>query len=162
MKNALFKELLTGLTVVLIGVLYWLAALYQVDGIPDAYGISSRTLPSIVSSVLVLLGLLLAVEGYKRWRCSPTIAVEQAKVRVATRKGVRVLIYIGAIALYLLGIHYISFILSTGLMLLFSMLFCGQRNRIVLIVCTLLAPLCIYLVFAKIMMIPLPVTWLSY
>ena len=103
MKNTLLQEFISGLAVTLVGILYWVATLYQVDGVPDAYGISSRTLPFLVSFVLVLLGFML-----------------------------------------------------------FSMLFCGQRKRLVLVIVTLLAPLCIYFVFAKIMMIPFPITWLGY
>lgn len=162
MKNTLLQKFISGLAVTLVGILYWVATLYQVNGVPDAYGISSRTLPFLVSFVLVLLGSMLVVGSCKRWHRAVARPTESPGTRFSSRKCLRVVTYVGAIALYLLGILYISFTFSTALMVLFSMLFCGQRKRLVLVIVTLLAPLCIYFVFAKIMMIPLPVTWFGY
>ncbi|MEN6486026.1 MAG: tripartite tricarboxylate transporter TctB family protein [Syntrophobacteraceae bacterium] len=160
-KAELLQEIITGIFIVGVGGLYLLLTLFHVEGIKDAFGMSSRTLPYIVSSVLICLGLILSIRNIRVY--SSAIDDDSDKETSNTKKKyIRIFKFFVAINIYFVGILYISYLLSTALMLAYSMYFCEFKNKIAFLIITLITPVCIYYIFARIMMIPLPDTLLGF
>lgn len=160
-KAELLQEIITGFFIAGVGGLYLLLTCFHVEGIKDAFGMSSRTLPYIVSSALICLGLILSIRNMRIY--SSATADDTSKDAGETKKKyLRIFKYLIAINIYFVGILYISYILSTALMLAYSMYFCEFKNKIAFLIVTLITPVCIYYIFARIMMIPLPDTLLGF
>ena len=68
----------------------------------------------------------------------------------------RAALYMGAIAVYIVGFSFVDYILSSMLMVAFGMWLSGFRNRIAFACIALVMPALIYYVFSVIMEIPLP------
>ena len=144
-----------GVATVVVGIVYLLFIRSQVSAETDGEaGVSGRTLPYFVGVLLLLLGTLLAAASYLRARTA-----RRDGSLIITRAALgRVAIYIGAIVLYALGINYVGYIVSTAAALLFAMIFSGARNRLTLLLLTLIVPPLMYWLFHVLMQIPLPET----
>ena len=150
------RDMLVGLSAILIALFFLSAAPFQITGRSDDYGISGRTLPVLIAGVLLVLGAYLFVRNliHSR-RAAPRAERPEAKRDRRHRFG-RAALYIGAIAVYIVGFSYVDYILSTILMVAFGMWLSGFRNRIAFMCIALIMPVLIYYVFSVVMEIPLP------
>lgn len=126
---------------------------FQVHPDTDGYdNISGRTLPYLVGGALLVLGAALAVTSHRKAR---RVLADGATgfSRDAAR---RVLVYVALITLYALGIAWIGYVVSTAAALAFAMWFSGARNRVAMVVVTLVTPPLLYWFFHVLMQIPLP------
>ncbi len=147
------RDLWIGVGTFAAGLLYLLFIGSQVSPESDGpAGVSGRTLPYIVGALLLLLGGALTVTAWLRSRTS-----DRAGTVILSRSALlRVLIYIGAITLYAVGISTLGYVVSTAPALLFAMWFSGARNRTAMLLVTLIVPPLLYLGFHVLMKIPLP------
>lgn len=160
-KAELLQDIITGFFIAGVGILYFLLTIFHVEGIKDAFGMSSRTLPYIVSGALICLGFILSIRNIRVYPSATNDDADQS-TGDTKKKYLRIFKYLIAINIYFVGILYISYLLSTALMLAYSMYFCEFKNKIAFLIVTLVTPVCIYYIFARIMMIPLPDTLLGF
>ena len=150
------RDLCVGLAAVLIAVFFLAATPFQVSPRSDDYGITGRTLPVLVAAALLALGVYLSVRNLLRLRRAAPRVEQADKKRDRRRRFGRAVLYMAAIAVYIVGFSFVDYILSTTAMVAFGMWLSGFRNRVAFACIVAVIPSLIYCVFAVVMEIPLP------
>jgi hypothetical protein len=156
-RQACTRDVWIGLVTVACGLAYLYATPLQVS--PDAdgeAGVSGRTLPYLAGALMILLGVALSLTSWARARVTPRDGSAPA---VLAGLG-RVLVYVGLIAGYALGIAIVGYVVSTACALLAAMVFSGARGWLTLALVTAITPAVLFGVFHLVMKIPLPQAWL--
>jgi len=153
-------DLIAALIVVCTSVFILLTIPAEISDWADPYGITGRTFPYAVSFLLLLLGIILAVRSgvthiFKKTTRENT-ADDESEEALSKMQVKRVSIYSAAIGLYILGIIYVGFLVSSTAMIIFSVLFGGYWNKISLPLVAVITPLVIYAIFVTVMGTPLP------
>lgn len=149
------KNLLVGLLAFLIGVLYALCIFGQVSDYSEGHNVSGRTLPAILSGVIMLAGLSLAVLSRRARRND---APEDDAMPPAARR--RVAAYVGLVAAYALGLTYVGFIVSTAAALWLAMRLSGAGRPLLTALIGAAGALSLYGFFTLVMDVYFPVGWL--
>ena len=154
------RDFLIGLGTVLLAGLYLALIPYQVQSDSDGYDfVSGRTLPFMVGGLLLITGTALTITSLRTMnRTSPH---EQAPSPEPTRhRYKRVAILTALAVLYILGLTYIGYIVSTILALAAAMVFSGERRKRLVVIISILTSVLLYYFFHKLMQVPLPDTLL--
>lgn len=157
-KDSLQKDKWLGIGVLCLGILFGLAIPFQVAATSESGNplVSGRTLPVIISALLVLLGALLAFKSHCACKeCAPEDFSNVPAMEMKARTK-RVLTYLGAICVYMLCVSIIGFEISSGLMLIFAMWYTGCTSKLTIGVTAVLTPILIYLIFCKGMYMAMP------
>lgn len=119
----------------------------QNDGKPGPW-----LFPVWLSLLFSLSGLILFFKNFKTLKVSPLVDMSD---KVGKAGLLKILILLGLILFYVWSSEFLGFLLSMGLTMLIMMLVLRTRIYLALIV-TACATLGIYLIFAKILLVPLP------
>ena len=150
------RDICVGLAAILIALFFLAVTPFQVTARSDDYGISGRTLPVLVAGALLVLGAYLFFRNLIHIRRALPRAESPGQKHDRRSRVGRAALYMGAIAVYIVGFAFVDYILSSMLMVVFGMWLSGFRNRIAFACIALVMPALIYYVFSVIMEIPLP------
>lgn len=155
-RRQYIRDLWVGLTAMAVAVFFLAATPSQVSPRSDAYGISGQTLPMLVAGILIVMGVVVFFKNLFYMR--HVAAQEETPPCKAERRHRfrRVVIYTGAIAVYIVGFSCVDYILSSTLMVAFGMWFSGFRNRAAFACIACFVPVLIWYVFTVVMEIPIP------
>ncbi len=139
----------------LVSSLFFLAHLLgsQAEGVTAH--VSASTLPTLLVSVLALLGLLMLVGAWREWR-KGSLDAPPSQAAGELRSAWRVWVLIGATAAYIALLPLLGyFVCTAGYIGAMALLF-GNRRAVVVLPLMLLVPLVLMLFFERFMIIPLP------
>ncbi|MSU89231.1 hypothetical protein GE300_06305 [Rhodobacteraceae bacterium 2CG4] len=143
-------RLFLGLLIVLVGVAL-IASSFEYASLPgQAYG--AGTMPRVVGSFGILLGLALLVQGWRQGAARQRFArADWAR----DRRGLAVLAVLLAVVVYILAAGAIGFIPVAGTLLVVLMLL-GRVRVLPAVVVSVIASVTVYVVFSRFLLVPLP------
>ncbi len=143
--------MVSGIAFFLVGLLMVFVIIpWQIAEVANA-DVSPRFFPTIVCSIMAILGACLFYHGYRRRH------EENQKILGVSLVGLKYIgVTFGILILYVLALNWLPYIAATILALLALMLFYGQRNWIKLIGVSVGLPLLIYFSFTYLLMLKLP------
>lgn len=148
MKKA---NITTALIFILFGILiFFESSRFQQTMISDNF-IGAAFFPKLMASIMILLALILLI--------SELLNKEAEKVNIGdlfNKKMTISLIGIVILFIYTLILNYIGFILSTILLNLIFLIIFKVKSKITIVATPLLTTFVIYLIFQKMLMVPLP------
>ncbi|MDL2210284.1 tripartite tricarboxylate transporter TctB family protein [Desulfovibrio sp. OttesenSCG-928-O18] len=153
-KHLVKQELIVGLCVMVIAVIYGILTPFQASGYTEGNSISGRALPLCIAA---LLGFLGASHSYNNWRLYKSLPPDREAQEPLDKPFIkRVVLYLLAACAYVAGIEYIGFIVSSLVIIPCFILLSGGKNKVALIATTIIAPLVLYAIFTVVMEIYLP------
>lgn len=155
--SELRRDLVFGLATLLFGAFYFASCFATISVRASNIGVSGRTFPLIVAVILLVLGASLSLSTLRKIRQIPKASRRYYSLFEANQLfGMSV--YFGALCIYILGIEYVGYIVSSVLVVLFLLKFSLAKNKIAIAVMTVLLPGGLYWVFTKAMEVQLPIT----
>ena len=153
-KHLVKRELIVGLCVVGMAIIYGILTPFQASSYTEGNSISGRALPMCIA---LLLGVLGVSHSYHNWILYKSLPRDKEAPEPLDAGFIkRVVLYLLAACLYVAGIEYIGFIVSSLVIIPCFILLSGGRNKVALIATSVLTPLVLYLVFVIVMEIYLP------
>lgn len=153
-KQIIKQELIVGLCVMLIALIYAILTPFQASGYTEGNSISGRALPMCIAA---LLGFLGASHSYNNWKLHRSLPPDrEAPEPLDTEFIKRVVLYLLAACAYVAGIEHIGFIVSSLAIIPCFILLSGGRNKVALIATSVVTPLALYVIFTIVMEIYLP------
>ena len=155
MRKAIAKrECMIGLCVLVMAIIYGIITPFQASSYTEGNSISGRALPLFIAMLLGFLGTLHSYSNWKLFQSLPADETVQEPLSPLFIK--RVVLYLLASCVYVAGIEYIGFIVTSFAVLPCLILLSGGRNKKALIATTVITPLVLYGIFTLIMEIYLP------
>jgi len=153
------RDTLIGVFTIALSAIYLFLIRYQVQPDSDGYdNVSGRTLPYLVGFFLLFFGSLLALISARRGGQRKNISELTAIASNPAAK--RVLIYLFLTILYLLGISYLGYVVSSIVALIILILFNGEKRLLLVCVVAVITSISLFYFFNTLMRIPLPPTLL--
>lgn len=152
------RDFITGLCVIGLGMLYGIITPFQTSSYVEGTGVSGRALPLGIAVLLAVLGAALAARSARLLRrLPPEQGPDQSGSTSADTAYVRrVLLYLLTSALYVAGIEYIGFIVSSFAAIPCLIVLSGGRSKAAIAITAVAAPLLLYAVFTLAMEVYLP------
>ncbi|MFZ7130953.1 MAG: tripartite tricarboxylate transporter TctB family protein [Eubacteriales bacterium] len=146
-------DLFSGFTITLIGAYLFYITLN--------FPLLERKYPQILTSILVIFGLLLIIKsfmkGEKDFIISFRTLYDKNKVVI-----LRIFLFVSALTIYVLMMPILGFITSTIVFLLLSLFICGMKNYVSIVILSILIGFLFYFVFAFAFNVRLPRGVLEY
>ena len=150
--NSNQKTIIAGVCGILFCALLWFVLIPWQIPMREKGFLSPRFFPKVMTGTLFCMCLGLLLEHI--WKKSP----ENRTIR--TVFDLRALILLGLITLYLFAMNIFGYLLSTFCAVPVFLLFFGVRRKATIILLTAALPLCLYLVFTKLLNCFLPTGWI--
>ena len=139
----------------LAGSLFFLVHLLGTQAEGVTAHVSATTLPTLLVTVLALLGALMLVGAWREWH-KDVPAVQLGDAAGEPRTAWRVWVLVSATAAYIALLPLLGyFVCTAGYIGAMALLF-GNRRPLIVLPLMLLVPLVLMLFFEKFMIIPLP------
>ena len=106
------RDICVGLAAILIALFFLAVTPFQVTARSDDYGISGRTLPVLVAGALLVLGAYLFFRNLIHIRRALPRAENPGQKHDRRSRFGRAALYMGAIAVYIVGFSFVDYILS--------------------------------------------------
>jgi len=143
-------RLFLGLLVVLGGIAL-IASSFQYASLPgQAYG--AGTMPRVVGSCGILLGLALLVEGWRQGAARQRFALADW---ARDRRGLAVLAVLLGVVAYIISAGALGFI-PVAFTLLVALMLLGKVRLLPALVVSVIASVAVYVVFSRFLLVPLP------
>lgn len=155
-KNLILGILLTAF----FGITYFIlipAAVYIPKNVMEA-GISPATWPKLATSIIVILGICVAIQGalqIKRDKAVDLTKLHNEK-QGGTTNYLKILAVMAALLVYYYVIDILGIVLSSIIMLIGVAITSGERRPKVLLLVGILVPLGLYYFFVKVAHVPMP------
>ena len=152
------RDLYFGIATLVFSIFYGISTVYTVK--VSNYSLDSgRTFPYIITGVLLCLAILHIAN------CILTIRKIPKDKRVYVylmnkHQFLRLVLYLGALAIYVLGFMYVGYIVSTAIYLVFLLLFMKAKNKLAVILLTAITPFVLWLFFTAVLKVQFPETFL--
>ncbi|RJP34165.1 MAG: tripartite tricarboxylate transporter TctB family protein [Candidatus Omnitrophota bacterium] len=155
MQKILSGELIIGILLILFGSFtFYQAGVYhtQTDGVGPTF------FPQVLSAVLILFSLVSIVLSLVK-SCSPQELAESCSESTETTKPAfrKIVLCIAGLIVYWAVMYFLGYIGPSIAFLVFMMLLLGERNVLKIACWSIGLPLLLYLVFERILNVPLPV-----
>ena len=112
--------------------------------------------PKILIGVMILLSMLMTATSLRK-RTAITNKSGLKSARLLSSQNIRVFVMIVASIAYIwIVVDWLGFLLSSAIILLFSMRFYGYRNTFVTILIAVIVPIVVYYIFKVSLQMPLP------
>lgn len=149
--SSLKRDLWFGLAATAFSLFFALSTVLTVESRGD--GVTGRTFPWLIAIALFSAGASFSLSTWRKLRQS----VRQSDAKPLSGAGfTRIAVYMGTLCLYLLGIQFIGYVVSTVATLTFLMMYTGARNKAVIAVMAVLAPAGMWFAFARLMDVQFP------
>lgn len=155
--SELKRDLYFGIATLAFGVLYTLSCFTTVTAHGSA-AISGRTFPLIVAAIILILGICQVNGTVRKLKRFPPTATRRYYPLFECKQILSMATYMGALSLYILGIEYLGFIVSTVVIVLFLLKFSLAKSKIATIAVIFILPGLLYWVFVVLMEVQLPIT----
>ncbi len=151
-------NLICGLAALGIGIGYGLCIPLQVSDFSEGYNISGRTLPYILTIIMILCGAALTVSAVKaRAKLSASDRNSEKGCKCTGWKAhLRVVLYVLLVGGYVLGLSHIGLITSTFVVLLLAMFLSGAKNPVRSILISAVVSVSLYCFFTLLMDVYFP------
>lgn len=168
--SSLSTEAWLGLVTIAFGLFYAFSTLVTVEVSSMKAVISGRTFPYIIAGMLVVLGAAMTVVSVAHTKVlnklaakgieAPHLKAETENAPIGKYQLARLASYFGLLVLYLLGMEYVGYMVSSAVMMLASMWIFGARNKVVMAVLTVVTPVALYYFFHFVIEVQFPDTLL--
>lgn len=143
-KRVYKQDIIAGVVIILLGISAFVMAL----SMPG----NASMFPKIVSSGLMILGVLLILTSMDKIK--KNVDTEEKAASIGEFKSP--VMVLGLLILYVLGVIYIGFYISTPIMLVCYMFFMGIKNIKTILVTTAVVMIFVYCLFTMQLGVPLP------
>lgn len=118
-------------------------------------GINGRAFPWLIAAFLFLLGLGLSIASWKRLRMcdTPSVSRPSAGRPIQVRA---MIVYLGLVSAYVLGIAHIGFVVSTALFIVVLLVFYRIKSKAVLVLMVCVWPFLLWYVFHALIGVQFP------
>lgn len=152
LKTLIKKNIMTVFTLILGLALFFIIPL-QIRKIPNPSGaLGPRAFPYFCSFVLVLCSAISLISNYVKLKNEGDNDIEEEN----NSNYKKVIITFFCILIWFFAMEYIGFIISTSLLIAVTMFLLGSRNKVALVLTPLLFTIPVYIVFSRILYVPLP------
>lgn len=126
--------------------------------VPDitTFGVSPRAIPNFCFIVLAVLSVGLFIETLFKERGEKKRGAEPKMIEFSAKGLALVLYAFGVMILYQLIVYKVGYIITVAAILAGSMFILGQKNKIVILVASILIPVAYYLFFTYLLKMQMP------
>lgn len=152
--SRLRRDLVFGICTLCFAIFFGISSIYTINTDGES-GVTGRTFPFIITSILLILSCILIYVTTKRIRQIP----EDDRIYeecVTNYEMTRIIQFIIALIVYVLGFIYIGFIVSTTLFLAYMMYYMHAPNKKIAGAIVIIAPLLLWYFFTRLMEVSFP------
>lgn len=152
--SRLRRDLVFGICTLCFTIFFGVSSIFTIstDG---QDGITGQTFPFIITFILLALSFILLYKTVKSLKTIPEDQRVYTKA-VTSYETMRILQFITALVLYVVGFIYIGFIVSTMAFLAYMMYFMHAPNKKIAGAIVIIAPLVLWYFFTKLMEVSFP------
>lgn len=128
----------------------WLIAAGNIN-VNGAEGLTSKSFPILISGLMLLFSAITSIEEFLAMRNGKTEGINLSWPDV-----LRVVGLIAVMVIYAFVMPHIGFVFSTILLLLAAMLIYGHKNKLTVVLVSILLPIALKLLFQYVLKVALP------